>query len=71
MKSPDNHTIFGLRSAYSKAPSPVSERAVHSTLFSIFDVADHVANLAPGAAAKQGLLARWDAWRAARKSARE
>lgn len=65
-----HNTVFTSYSAPAKAPAPPAERVVHSTLFSAYDAASSAAliSLTP---AKSGLLARWDAWRAARKNARE
>lgn len=71
MNSPGHGTIFNSYSAPAKAPAPAAERVVHSTLFSAYDVASRVAALPPRAPAKNGLAARWDAWRTARRNARE
>lgn len=71
MNSPAHDTIFSSYSAPAKAPAPAAERVVHSTLFSAYDVADRVASLPPRALATDSLMARFNTWRAARKSARE
>ena len=72
-----HNAVFTSYSAPAKAPAPPAERVVHSTLFSAYEAtASSVALSAPAAkaapaAAKPGLIALWDSWRAARKSARE
>ena len=68
MNSLAHDTIFSSYSAPAKAPASATAREVHSTHFSSYDVASRVSSLAP---AEHGLLARWDAWRTARKNARE
>ena len=71
MTSLAHDTIFSSYSAPAKSPAPAAERVVHSTLFSAYDVASRVASLPPRPPATHGLMARWDAWRAARRNARE
>ena len=71
MNSLAHDTIFSSFSAPAKAPASAAEREMHSTLFSSYDVGSRMSSLAPRAPAQNGLLARWDAWRAARKSAAE
>ena len=66
-----HNTVFTSYSAPAKAPAPPAERVVHSTVFSAYDVASSAAAMASLTPAKSGLLAYWDAWRAARKNARE
>lgn len=78
-----HNSVFTSYSAPAKAPAPAAERVVHSTMFSAYDVASasvalasvapaQVAQSAPAAPArKSSLLGHWEAWRAARKSARE
>lgn len=66
-----HHTIFGSYTAPSKAIAPAAERVVHSTLFSSYDAADRVASIPAATTAKNRLLVRFNAWRAARKNARQ
>jgi len=72
-----HNVVFTSYSAPAKAPAAPAERVVHSTLFSAYEAtASSVALSEPASkaapqAAKPGLMALWDAWRAARKSARE
>ena len=71
MNSLAHDTIFSSYSAPVKAPASTSDLTVHSTLFSSYDVASRVAALPARAPAKNGLLARLDQWRTARKIARQ
>lgn len=77
-----HNVVFTSYSAPAKAPAPPAERVVHSTLFSAYDATyssiavsaaapEKAAAAAPAISAKPGMMALWDAWRAARKSARE
>ena len=66
-----HNAVFTSYSAPAKAPAPPAERVVHSTLYSAYDVASSAAAMASLTPAKSALMVRWDAWRAARKSARE
>ena len=66
-----HNTVFTSYSAPAKAPAPPAERVVHSTLFSAYDVSSSSVALASLTPAKSALRAYWDAWRAARKNARE
>lgn len=66
-----HNSVFTSYSAPAKAPAPAAERVVHSTLFSAYDAASSSAALAGLTPTKSGLMARWDAWRTARKNARE
>ncbi len=66
-----HNAVYTSYSAPAKAPAPPAERVVHSTLFSAYDAASSSIAMDSLAPAKSGLLARWDAWRAARKNARE
>ena len=71
MNSRAHDTSVSSYSAPAKTPASASERTVHSTLFSAYDVSDRVATLAPRAPATTGLMGLWNQWSAARKSARE
>ena len=66
-----HNAVFTSYSAPAKAPAPAAERVVHSTLFSAYDVASSSVALASLTPTTSGLRARWDAWRVARKNARE
>ncbi len=66
-----HNPVFTSYSAPAKAPAPAAERVVHSTLFSAYDVASPSAAMASPTPVKSRLIARWDAWRTARKNARE
>ena len=66
-----HNAVFTSYSAPAKAPAPPAERVVHSTLFSAYDVASSSVAMASLTPTKSGLMAHWDAWRAARKNARE
>lgn len=66
-----HNAVFTSYLAPAKAPAPPAERVVHSTLFSAYDVASSSIALASLTPTKSGLLAYWNTWRAARKTARE
>ncbi len=67
MTSLAHNAIFTSYSAPAKAPVPAAERVVHSTVFSAYGAAESGV-IVP---AVGRLRERWNAWRAARKLARE
>lgn len=78
MSTLSHNSIFASYSSPASAPAPSAERVVHSTMFSAYAATASsiaVPALAPAHVApvvtKRGLSTLWDAWRAARKSARE
>ena len=66
-----HNAVFTSYSAPAKAPAPPAERVVHSTMFSAYDVASSSVAMDSLTPVKSILMTYWDAWRTARKNARE